>query len=112
MPLIDTTQLAAMATGAVDQFGAILDDFHKTSLESLAKLEALEEGEFEVAREMTHQLKGASGTLGLKDFHLLAAECEQNLQREVSINREQFLRLQSLLESSVNAARDHLNTLA
>lgn len=112
MPLINTSQLAAMATGAVDQFGAILDDFHQTSLRSLAKLEALDEGQFEPAREIAHQLKGASGTLGLEDFHLLAAECEQNLKQQVSIDREQFMRLQFLLESSVNAARDHLKTLA
>ncbi len=112
MPLVNTSQLAAMATGAVEQFGAILDDFAETSHHSLAKLEALEEGRFEPAREIAHQLKGASGTLGLEDFHLLAAECEQNLKQEVSINREQFTRLQFLLESSVNAARDHLKTLA
>lgn len=112
MPIIDTTQLTAMATGAVDQFGAILEDFHNTSREALAKLEALDEGRFEVAREITHQLKGASGTLGLRDFHLLAAECEQNLKQEVSINREQFTRLQSLLELSVSAARAHLSSLA
>jgi HPt (histidine-containing phosphotransfer) domain-containing protein len=112
MPLINPTQLSAMAAGAVDQFSAILEDFHQTSRQSLAKLEALEEGRFEPAREIAHQLKGASGSLGLQDFHLLAAECEQNLKQKVSINREQFTRLQQLLESSVNVAREHLKTLS
>jgi HPt (histidine-containing phosphotransfer) domain-containing protein len=112
MSLINTTQLDAMATGAVEQFGAILEDFHHTSLQSLARLEGLDEGRFETAREIAHQLRGASGTLGLEEFHRLAAECEQTLKQEVSINRDQFLRLQSLLESSIDAARDHLRTLA
>jgi len=103
VPLLDTEQLNAMASGMPELLLPIVTDFQRSGDESLAKLRAaLSEGRFADAKGILHQLKGASGTMGLVQFQNLCRECEEQVDAQIVPTR--FGELALLLAHSVQGA--------
>ncbi len=107
MALLDTAQLDAMASGVPELLHEIVTDFETSGRASLARLEAaLREARFPDAKDILHQLKGASGTMGLIRFQKLCKECEEHVVARTYPPR--FEELAPLLTESVQAACAHL----
>jgi HPt (histidine-containing phosphotransfer) domain-containing protein len=96
-----------MSAGVPDILLPIVSDFQESGSQSLAKLEAaLAARQFAAAKDILHQLKGASGTIGLVRFQEACAQCEQHVVAQVSPPRLPELR--PLLDESVAAATSYL----
>ena len=107
MPLLDTDQLTAISAGVPELLLPILEDFQGTTREALENLrQTLTAGRMQDASSEFHQLKGASGTLGLREFHDRCARYEAEATTALSSDAPDELLI--LLESSVAAARDFL----
>jgi len=78
--LLDSVQLDAMASGRPELLLPIVSDFETHGREQLSNLQAaLTEGRLGDGRSILHQLKGASGTMGMIQFEELCRECEEEL---------------------------------
>ena len=78
--LLDTAQLGAMASGQPGLLLPIIHDFESRGIEQLHQLAvALEENRFDEGKDILHQLKGSSGTMGMARFADLCRECEDQL---------------------------------
>lgn len=78
--LLDTAQLGAMASGQPGLLLPIIHDFESRGKEQLHQLAAaLAENRFDEGKDILHQLKGSSGTMGMARFADLCRECEGQL---------------------------------
>lgn len=113
MDYLDREQLGAMAADTPELLLPILDDFHEKSRASLSTLEeVLASGNIEQARSLFHQLKGSSGTLGLRSLHKLCAHFESATKAGDAVDPTIPAQLRGLLDDSVAAARDFLTGTA
>ena len=105
--LLDPAQLDAMAAGRPELLLPIITDFQVHGRDQLTNLHAaLTEGRFEDGRDILHQLKGSSGTMGMIQFEALCRECEEQVAAGQVPPR--FAELDPLLRESVAGASDHL----
>jgi len=105
--LLDPAQLDAMAAGRPELLLPIITDFQVHGRDQLTNLQAaLTEGRFEDGRDILHQLKGSSGTMGMIQFEALCRECEEQVAAGQVPPR--FAELDPLLRESVAGASDHL----
>ncbi|MBI22487.1 MAG: hypothetical protein CMN05_02695 [Roseibacillus sp.] len=107
MALLDPAQLDAMASGRPELLLPIVSDFETHGREQLSNLHAaLTQGRLEDGKSILHQLKGASGTMGMIRFEELCRECEE----QVTAGRvpPRFAELGPLLLESVAGAGAHL----
>ena len=96
-----------MAAGAPELLLPIVADFLASGNASLDTLHAaLAAGDLPAAQGVLHQIKGASGTMGLLQFRELCAECEGQVKAGSAPARVGELR--PLLQQSVEAATQHL----
>jgi HPt (histidine-containing phosphotransfer) domain-containing protein len=92
-----------MAGGVPAILLPIVADFKTSGLGSIARLEtALAERRYPDAKDILHQLKGASGTMGLRQFQELCAECESHVLADTAPPR--LAEFRPLLDQSVQAA--------
>ncbi len=103
MSHLDTGQLAALYDLAGPQMGGLLDEFVRTSRDSLARLAGLAVGEEAV--ELVHQLKGASATMGMRALEEGAGELEDRLRAGGVVGPGELSVLGALLEDSVREVR-------
>ncbi|HAT20014.1 MAG: Hpt domain-containing protein [Roseibacillus sp.] len=107
MALLDPAQLDAMASGRPELLLPIVRDFETHGREQLSNLSAaLTEGRLEDGKSILHQLKGASGTMGMIRFEELCRECEEQVAAGQIPPR--FAELEPLLLESVAGASAHL----
>ncbi len=107
MPFLDTAQLDAMAAGTPELLLPIVIDFEVAGKRQLNDLHgALTEGRFADGKDILHQLKGASGTMGMFRFEQLCRECEDQVGSGQIPPR--FAELAPLLLESVAAASSYL----
>lgn len=105
--LLDTEQIDAMSAGVPEVLLPIVTDFLSSGRQSLLQLaEALTTQRFADAKGILHQLKGASGTMGMVQLQALCAECEQHVLAQARPPR--VAELPALLEASVDAASRYL----
>jgi HPt (histidine-containing phosphotransfer) domain-containing protein len=98
-----------MSAGMTEILLPIVTDFSTSGRDSLSHLgDALRASRFAEARDILHQLKGASGTMGLVQFQELCAECEAQVSAEAIPTR--LRELVPLLENSVAAATRYLSS--
>ena len=107
MPLLDTVQLDAMAAGTPELLLPIVVDFEASGKRQLNSLHAaLTEGRFGDGKDILHQLKGASGTMGMLRFEELCRQCEEQVTLGQIPTR--FAELAPLLLESVSGAASYL----
>lgn len=107
MALLDTAQLDAMAAGTPELLLPIVIDFETNGKLQLNRLHrALVEGRFMDASDILHQLKGASGTMGMIRFEELCRECEGQVGSEQIPPR--FADLAPLFLESIASATSYL----
>ena len=71
-----------MASGRPELLLPIVSDFETHGREQLSNLHAaLTQGRLEDGKSILHQLKGASGTMGMIRFEELCRECEDGDRR-------------------------------
>ncbi len=96
-----------MASGRPELLLPIVRDFETHGREQLSNLSAaLTEGRLEDGKSILHQLKGASGTMGMIRFEELCRECEEQVAAGQIPPR--FAELEPLLLESVAGASAHL----
>ena len=97
-----------MSAGSPDLLLPIVSDFKASAHQYFESLHAaLSERKFVEAKGVLHQIKGASGTIGLSQFRDLCAECERAVVAETV--PPQLADLPVLLEESITAALAYLN---
>ncbi len=107
MHLLDTAQLDAISSGVPELLLPIVIDFEGSARENLTSIHgALTEGRFADAKGIFHQLKGASGTMGMVQFQDLCRECEEQVAAQMIPPR--FAELDPLLLQSVHGACAYL----
>ncbi len=107
--LLDTAQLGAMASGQPGLLLPIIHDFESRGKEQLHQLAAaLAENRFDEGKDILHQLKGSSGTMGLARFADLCRECEDQVATDQLPPR--LNELVPLLEESVQQAEIYLTS--
>lgn len=96
-----------MASGRPELLLPIINDFQTHGQAQLTNLHAaLTENRFEDGKEILHQLKGSSGTMGMIQFEALCRECEEQVSAGQVPPR--FAELDALLQESVADASAHL----
>ena len=96
-----------MASGRPELLLPIINDFQAHGRDQLVNLHtALTEDRFQDGKEILHQLKGSSGTMGMVQFADLCRECEEQVASGQVPSR--FAELEPLLLESVASASAHL----
>ncbi len=100
---INKSQLLALAGSDKGLLLSIVEDFSENGLQMIGEIErATGEGDAEQFKAHIHQLKGASGSLGLKSLYVLCVSMEKMPEGSISGKCVGELRLQ--LEVSVQLA--------
>lgn len=100
---IDKSQLLALAGSDKDVFLSIVEDFREDGIKLVRSIErALSDGDGGGAKESIHQLKGSSGSLGMKSLYEACVDMEQMSAEDISSECVDELRRQH--EESVQSA--------
>ena len=98
-----------MTAGVPELLLPILDEFETTTRDAIGRLgPILSAGKIRESAPEFHQLRGASGTLGLRDFYERCAQLEGRAAEGDPVAATELVDLLDLLSSSVAAARTFL----
>ena len=110
-PALEPSVLATLADQLGDEFVAeIVGDYRETAATRIGEIEAaMTAGDAAALSDAAHGMKGATGSVGLRNVFVIAREIEERAPSEGTIALQEWVSaLQAAVQSGMEALSDHI----